>query len=523
MSLTVNTSNIIGIKYYGDIGIKYMYGQSNKLLWTGSTYYSQYFTTESQADNNTITLNVGSQVSPNNITYISYSTDGVNWTRTDIVFGTAQAISVTLNTGQKAYWKGEGNSLGTGYTNSNYWSIFSATDNYKVYGNIASFFFGDNFIGKYTMPAGYNNGRNFQQMFSGDTHVTDAGNLIIPFYNCRNNACASMFNGCSALTHGPKFCFETVGAYSCQNMFYNCTSLIDVDVELRATRMYTSCYQNMFNGCTSLTKCIDKLHISNISDASYCCSGMFSKTLITSLDFIHSGTEAANNCFSSMFNSCTQLTSIPVNALQATTLANNCYSNMFEGCSALTVAPNLPATTDLPYRCYFCMFKKCTSLTAAPNMTINGFAGSNDNVCGQMFRTCSSMTDISGVHLNATTLSPNCYVLMFAGTKISSFPALPATTLTTGCYNEMFSGCSNAAGSINLPATTLLENCYKQMFRMTKVNEIKCMATTGFDATNCLYNWVAGVPSSGTFTKAAGVTWPSGASGIPTGWTVQEI
>ena len=522
MSVTVNTSNIIGIKYYGDIGIKYMYGQSNKLLWTGSTYYSQYFTTESQADNNTITLNVGSQVAPNNITYISYSTDGTNWTRTDIVSGTAQAISVTLNTGQKAYWKGEGNSLGAGYTNSNYWSIFSATDNYKVYGNIASFFFGDNYIGKYTMPAGYNSGRNFQQMFSGDTHVTDAGNLIIPFYNCNNNACASMFSGCSALTHGPKFCFETVGTYSCQNMFNGCTSLIDVDAELRATRLYTSCYQNMFNGCTSLTKCIDKLHISNISGASNCCSGMFSKTLITSLDFIHSGTEASTNCFLNMFNGCSQLTGVPTNALQATSLGNSCYYQMFYGCTNLTVAPDLPATT-LGYRNYMVMFRDCTSLTTAPAMTINEFTNYADSSCAQMFRGCTKLSDISKVHLNALTLVSSCYVLMFVGGKFTSFPALPATTLASSCYSEMFRNCSCAEGSINLPATVLVTSCYKNMLANTKVNEIRCMANTGFDTTNCLYNWVAGVPSTGTFTKAAGVTWPSGASGIPTGWTVQEI
>jgi len=37
-------------------------------------------------------------------------------------------------------------------------------------------------------------------------------------------------------------------------------------------------------------------------------------------------------------------------------------------------------------------------------------------------------------------------------------------------------------------------------------------------------DWVDGVPTgaSGTFVKKSGVSWPTGISGIPSGWTVQQ-
>ena len=42
-------------------------------------------------------------------------------------------------------------------------------------------------------------------------------------------------------------------------------------------------------------------------------------------------------------------------------------------------------------------------------------------------------------------------------------------------------------------------------------------------ASNCLKNWVSGVANSGTFIKNTNMTsLPNGASGIPTGWTVQD-
>jgi len=56
----------------------------------------------------------------------------------------------------------------------------------------------------------------------------------------------------------------------------------------------------------------------------------------------------------------------------------------------------------------------------------------------------------------------------------------------------------------------------------SNLNYIKCLATN-ISASNCLYNWVSGVASTGTFVKAADVNWSSGKSGIPSGWTIQNL
>lgn len=109
------------------------------------------------------------------------------------------------------------------------------------------------------------------------------------------------------------------------------------------------------------------------------CSG----NLNTLLEYSNPPTTLIDECYKSMFDSCTNLTTAP--ELPATTLADSCYQYMFFGCTSLTTAPALPATR-LAQFCYETMFKNCTSLTTAP--------------------------------------------------------ALPATALTTYCYGSMFSGCT---------------------------------------------------------------------------------
>ena len=176
--------------------------------------------------------------------------------------------------------------------------------------------------------------------------------------------------------------------------------------------------------------------------------------------------------------------------LPATTLATQCYSNMFYGCRSLTTAPALPATTLATY-CYSNMFNGCRSLTTAPA-------------------------------LPATTLATYCYSNMFNGCRsLTTAPALPATTLFNSCYSDMFNGCTSLTSAPALPATTLAKSCYRNMFNgCTSLNTIKCLATSGINVNATTYNWLYNVSSTGTFTKAAGVTWPSGDSGIPSGWTV---
>jgi hypothetical protein len=55
------------------------------------------------------------------------------------------------------------------------------------------------------------------------------------------------------------------------------------------------------------------------------------------------------------------------------------------------------------------------------------------------------------------------------------------------------------------------------------LEHIKCLATEGFSATQCLNGWVNNVSTSGIFVKDSSATgWPSGSNGIPTNWIVQD-
>jgi hypothetical protein len=196
-------------------------------------------------------------------------------------------------------------------------------------------------------------------------------------------------------------------------------------------------------------------------------------------------------CFNSLFSNCTSLTQAP--ALPATTLAAECYAYMFYGCTSLTQAPALPAITLARY-CYASMFNGCTSLTQAPA-------------------------------LPATTLVQYCYANMFYGcTSLTQAPALPATTLEQNCYANMFHDCTSLTQAPALPATTLKDFCYTNMFNgCVLLNFIQCNATD-VSAINCLYNWLENVSTSGTFKKNPSmIDWPSGSSGIPNGWTIENI
>ena len=247
------------------------------------------------------------------------------------------------------------------------------------------------------------------------------------------------------------------------------------------------CYCSMFSGCTSLTTAPEL-----------------------------PATTLAGNCYRSMFYGCAGLTSAP--ALPSTTLAEYCYASMFSGCTSLTTAPELPATTLADY-CYFYMFSNCTSLATAPELPATTLA----TYCYQnMFNRCTSLA--TAPELPATTLATYCYQSMFNRcTSLVTAPELPATTLASNCYHLMFQDCTSLVTAPELPSTTLAEYCYASMFSgCTSLTSITCLATN-ISASYCTANWLYDVNSTGTFIKAASMTgWTTGASGIPSGWTVQD-
>ena len=236
--------------------------------------------------------------------------------------------------------------------------------------------------------------------------------------------------------------------------------------------------------------------------------------LISAENLVLPATTLAKGCYNTMFKRCTNLTTAP--ALPATTLAQYCYQDLFADCSNLQAAPDLPATT-LASGCYYYMFEGCTSLQAAPVLSATTMVVS---CYAHMFEGCTGLT--TAPVLPATTLATSCYEYMFKGcTSLTTAPDLPGGNIENSVYAHMFEGCTGITTAPVLSGSSLGRSSYNSMFSgCSSLNYIK-MTATDIDGVGCLTNWVAGVSATGHFVKATGVSLPSGASGIPTGWTVE--
>jgi hypothetical protein len=251
-------------------------------------YSQDYFTVE-PIDGGNITIQFAKTGSLSSFS-VYYSTDGVNW---DSILQTGS----TTRTG-KVYLKANVNNNHWGASSSKYWK-FNIPQDYKVYGNIMSLIYGDNFLNQTTLKA--NN--EFCGLFNGSSHLVDAENLVLPATTMRNYCYGTMFYNCSSLTTAPKILPATTLAESCySNMFYGCTSLITVPV-LPATTLTNFCYQAMFSGCTALETAPELL-----------------------------ATTLTQYCYYRMFYNCTLLNKIT--CLATNISASNCTDSWVQGVSA---------------------------------------------------------------------------------------------------------------------------------------------------------------------------------------------
>lgn len=414
-----------------------------------------------------------------------YSTDsGATWHKTYL------GEILQLYAGEKVMFKGENDYLffhtmveiqpNPPYDDPEIECGFITNCDYDIEGNIMSLFYGDDFSGKTAFPSvefaedtdvlyGMFDPEGYTYLNRGG-QVVNAHNLVLPVLDLHMETSYGSITG---------------GIYG--GMFANCTKL-ETAPALPATALEYHCYEYMFAGCTSLTTAPEL-----------------------------PATVLKESCYEHMFGGCTRLTKAP--ELPATTLAEGCYHYMFAGCTHLVEAPELPAMEMAEY-CYDGMFQECTSLVEAPALSATTLA----NGCYQnMFLSCTSLTEAPA--LPATLMFIGCYGSMFAYcTSLTKAPELPATTLANKCYQNMFANCTSLTKAPDLPATTLVatslvSGCYQSMFSGCRnLSSIKCLAEEIPNDTTT--NWLKNVSDTGVFIKAAGVTWPTGESGIPSGWRI---
>ncbi len=398
----------------------------------------------------------------------------------------------------------------------------------------------------------------YAHMFEGCTSLTTAPEL--PATTLTPYCYQYMFSGCNALTTAPALPATTL-AEDCYNyMFFYCTSLT-TGPTIAATTFSEDGGEcaNMFNGCTSLNSItwtgdfsgsvvegaeatFAQTHLPNMlpseSTGTIYCPSSMTATWNALKDYINGSSWTVGDPYSA---TTTPLTFEAMTAGATVTLKkrDSDAPNVF-----FEYSTNGGSTWITP----------CTTSTTGTSITLTNVG---DKV---QFRATSTNDQMANDDsYNQFTLSGDCYVygnvmsLLYTESDFptaTSFPSgsdynfkslfsfcsnhlyshptkelvLPATELTDYCYSYMFHNCSNLTTAPELPATTLAASCYKSMFQgCNSLNYIKCLATTGFSTINCLANWVDGAGSSATGTKnfyyKSGVTWPTGTSGIPSGWT----
>jgi len=417
----------------------------------------------------------------------------------------------------------------------------------------------------------------YMGMFEGCTSLTTAPEL--PATTLAMNCYYTMFQGCTSLTTAPELPAITLASHCYQSMFWGCKSLTTAP-ELPATTLADSCYWGMFSYCTNLTTAPSILLATTL--ASGCYDGMFRGcTSLTTAPELPA-TTLASYCYYHMFYGCTNLNSITCLATDIS--ARDCTRDWVNGvASSGTFTRDEPMTSwtsgvnGIPngwtvknvhdYSQDYLTFVALEDGTFTFSRNALQYSLDNGTTWATLAANTASPTVTSGNKIMwKSELRPTSYVGIGTFSATGSFNAqgnvmsllygddfknqtdlsykdyafvnlfsgntnvvstenlvLPATTLANYCYNNMFQDCTSLTIAPALPATTLTDYCYESMFQgCTSLNSITCLATD-LSASNCTGNWVNGVASSGTFTKAASMTsWRSGGNGIPDGWTTVD-
>ena len=340
---------------------------------------------------------------------LQYSLDGVNWNDyTAYLDGNyAEYPKIAVAGKKKIYFRGIGNSNWGKYSNY-YWTFPKLTNTLgaKVGGDITTLL---DYKTKLTsLP-----NRCFMRIFSNNANLYSAEKLHFgEVKQFREYTLARMFENCTYLSYPPKINegYKPYGKGSFGAMFKNCTSLIDIPFnEITLANSYA--YSDMFYHCTSLNK-VPVISATSIGEGSF--EGMYQGcTSLTTAPNFDTITSVGKFGCRTMFSGCKNLVNVPA-ILPAMTLSPFAYNYMFSGCSSMTKAPDLPALV-VPDECYASMFMSCTALQSFPKMdfieTVST-VGEYD-CCTNMFMYCRNAT--GRVVLNAKKIAGGSYVLMFLG------------------------------------------------------------------------------------------------------------
>lgn len=178
-----------------------------------------------------------------------YRKNGGSWSSISITSTSGNTISVVAGDIIETYMMYGSSSTSINY--SSYYTYFTGTAEYKVYGNIYSLYNGQDFINSCSVNLP---NYAFQYIFY-QSNVIDASNLILCFNNYGNYSISSLFGSCTKLKTGPVIIGNiNTGEKSCYYCLGGCTSLVDSGPCIFNSITGYNVLSNFFYGCTKLNK-----------------------------------------------------------------------------------------------------------------------------------------------------------------------------------------------------------------------------------------------------------------------------
>lgn len=239
-------------------------------------------------------------------------------------------MGTTYSVSNNQYIEFRGNNPTGINTNSTYVQFVTTGDG-VISGNIMSLC--DN--GNHDTTLRLNN-YAFYYMFGNTTSTgtLDASGLHLPY--CSGVYCyGNLFRTNTALTVAPKELPAKYLTQQCyQGMFYNCTNLITGPEVIAANTVVDQSFRIMFSGCSKLTS-TPRFEIKGLEGKNNCYNMFYNCTSLTDVNFTLPTTNTLTEyCYRGMFSGCTKITQAP--ELPAPLLVANCYYHLFNNCKKLS-------------------------------------------------------------------------------------------------------------------------------------------------------------------------------------------
>ena len=339
---------------------------------------------------------------------IQYSYDQINW----IQQGDSESIEVPSKA--CVYLKGDlvPNNLATT-------QILITEGLCRLYGNCMALLFMDDAVNQQDLSQ---YPYAFSGLFKNGIAITYVSSNFLPATTLSSHCYEKMFQGCTNLKQVPnlpasvltEYCYSymfsetgiinppivpevtTWGNYSCEYMFYKCTSLIAI-AAFNYAKLETYSCSHMYDTCKSLTS-VTLTKMTQAKD--HCCEYMFYNCTGLTYCYLYNHSSAGYYTYQYMFYGCSKLITADVDL--SVVVQKYICNHMFTNCTKLTSIGkyNLTNSSGQPtYSPLSFMFYNCTSLTSIPStagfgFTYNSSMPFDQDICTSMFRGCTKLVSV---------------------------------------------------------------------------------------------------------------------------------